>query len=256
MSLFSEYRGIRYSIAMHVVALFVAFFGLPRLVNTPEPEPFVVSIEVVAVGPKTNIPKQQKPLVREDKKPKPKPKPQIIEKEVPPPPQEKKPDPEPAPKEEPQKKKETLDDIMKRLEEEAAQRKDDESEKEEDEDAAEKNTSRSDAEYDDSLPLALSEKDAIRSQFVRCWRMPAGARDAHTLAVRVFVEVNPDGSVKTAELADGQSSRYRSDRFFKAAADSAIRAVRKCSPLKNLPADKYGSWREMELNFDPKELYF
>ena len=36
--------------------------------------------------------------------------------------------------------------------------------------------------------------------------------------------------------------------------DSALRAVHKCSPLKNLPIDKYGSWRAMELNFDPQDL--
>ena len=35
---------------------------------------------------------------------------------------------------------------------------------------------------------------------------------------------------------------------------SAVRAVHKCSPLKNLPPEKYGSWREMEINFDPKEM--
>ena len=60
--------------------------------------------------------------------------------------------------------------------------------------------------------------------------------------------------VKTAEIVSEMKSRYLSDGAFKAAADSAIRAVHKSSPLKNLPADKYGSWKEFEINFDPKDL--
>jgi hypothetical protein len=32
--------------------------------------------------------------------------------------------------------------------------------------------------------------------------------------------------------------------------------VNRCSPLQDLPQDKYGSWREMQLTFDPQELLF
>jgi hypothetical protein len=43
---------------------------------------------------------------------------------------------------------------------------------------------------------------------------------------------------------------------FRAAADSAVRAVYKCNPIKNLPTNKYNSWKEMRLNFDPSmQLY-
>jgi len=33
-------------------------------------------------------------------------------------------------------------------------------------------------QYDASLPLSLSEKDAIKSQVSKCWNVPAGAKDA------------------------------------------------------------------------------
>jgi hypothetical protein len=35
---------------------------------------------------------------------------------------------------------------------------------------------------------------------------------------------------------------------------SARRAVLRSSPFKNLPADKYDSWSEVVVNFDPSEL--
>lgn len=116
------------------------------------------------------------------------------------------------------------------------------------------NKTKSDAPYDASLPLSISERDAIRSQFIQCWRVPAGSKEGESLAVRVKIELIEDGSVKTAEIASDQKGRYASDTYFRAAADSALRAVHKCSPLQNLPRDKYGSWKEMELNFDPKDM--
>jgi outer membrane biosynthesis protein TonB len=100
--------------------------------------------------------------------------------------------------------------------------------------------------------LSMSELDLIRRQFERCWNPPAGARDAANLVVRVRVSLNPDGSLRTLpELID--RSRM-GDGFWQAAADSALRAVRRCEPLRDLPAGKYERWRDIELTFDPKDL--
>jgi len=40
---------------------------------------------------------------------------------------------------------------------------------------------------------------------------------------------------------------------FEAAAESAVRAVRQCMPLK-LPADKYEWWKDVEATFDPRMI--
>jgi hypothetical protein len=33
-----------------------------------------------------------------------------------------------------------------------------------------------------------------------------------------------------------------------------VRAVRRCAPY-NLPAEKYDSWREINVTFDPREMF-
>ncbi|NBO19672.1 MAG: energy transducer TonB, partial [Proteobacteria bacterium] len=48
--------------------------------------------------------------------------------------------------------------------------------------------------------------------------------------------------------------KYQSDPFYRAAADAAVRAVQRCSPLTGLPSDKYETWKQMELRFDPKYM--
>jgi len=99
--------------------------------------------------------------------------------------------------------------------------------------------------------LTMSEIDAIRYQIQQCWSVPAGARDAENLVVRIRVFLNPDGTLaRPPEIVDVG----RDDSFFRTAAESARRAVLKCTPLKNLPAEKYRHWRELTLTFNPRDM--
>ena len=102
--------------------------------------------------------------------------------------------------------------------------------------------------------LALSEMDALKYQLAQCWNVPSGAMNAEDLIVDVRIEVNPDRTVKDAKIVD--QSRYNSDSFFQAAADSAKRAVfnPRCSPLA-LPPDKYDVWKVILIRFNPKEMF-
>lgn len=97
----------------------------------------------------------------------------------------------------------------------------------------------------------VSEIDAIRHRIEQCWVIPAGARDADKLVVSIRVWVNPDGTVRDAQILNRERM---SDPFFRSAAESAYRAVRnpRCSPLP-IPPKKYDQFKEMVLDFNPKE---
>jgi hypothetical protein len=104
-----------------------------------------------------------------------------------------------------------------------------------------------------ATPLTLSEIDAIRAQIQECWIVPAGARYAEGLVVRLRIFLRPDGELAgMPEVVDGD--RMNRDSHYRTAAEHAIRAVQKCVPLKNLPPDKYERWRDIELTFDPREM--
>lgn len=101
-------------------------------------------------------------------------------------------------------------------------------------------------------PLSLTVIDSIRKQIENRWLVPAGARDAQSLVVSIHVRLQEDGTVLRAEVLP--DPRLLSDSFYRAAADSALRAVKLASPLKDLPLDRYEQWRELTLNFNPKEM--
>ena len=97
--------------------------------------------------------------------------------------------------------------------------------------------------------MSISEIDALRQQIAQCWNPPIGVQGAAELAVRLNIALNPDGSV----AAEPQLASSGSGVAFLAAADSARRAVLRCQPYQ-LPPEKYDAWREISVNFDPREM--
>ncbi|WP_428698412.1 cell envelope biogenesis protein TolA [Stappia sp.] len=99
------------------------------------------------------------------------------------------------------------------------------------------------------VTMSQSELDALRGQISRCWNPPAGAAGAGDLNVRLKVFLTPAGEVDQRPEVMNSSA----NPTFGIAAESARRAVLRCAPY-SLPAEKYDAWREVIINFDPREL--
>lgn len=98
--------------------------------------------------------------------------------------------------------------------------------------------------------LTQSEIDALRAQIQACWNPPVGAENAQELIVRLRVQFRTDGTLSAEPvLMNNGSSQY-----FRVAAESAMRAVRRCQPY-TLPAAKYEVWRDVEVTFDPRDMF-
>ena len=99
--------------------------------------------------------------------------------------------------------------------------------------------------------LSQSEIDALRARIQQCWSPPVGLADARDLAVVVRIQFNRDGSL----LRDPTVSNSGSHPMFQIAAESALRAVRRCSPYNFLPPAKYDIWKDVEVTFDPRDMF-
>lgn len=261
------------SLVLHVLAL-VLFIGLPFFGDSrsaPQPS---ISVEIVKIGPKTQgptkkatkktaaktppkkeTPKKSLPKPKQEQKktadkpqPKEQPKAVPIKKKEPPKPEKKEPQKqEPVKKEEPKKEEEdsAFDSVLKNLED----LKPEEESKKEDDPKTE-NTSL----IEPAEELTISERDAVSRQFIPCWSLLAGGKDAENMVIDIKVSANPDGTVREAHIVN--TARMAYDKTFEAAALSARRAVLnpKCSPLK-LPAEKYTQWKNITLRFNPKHMF-
>lgn len=103
-----------------------------------------------------------------------------------------------------------------------------------------------------SLPMTISEIDAVKQQIWPCWNPNIGAPNAEDLVVEIRVLLNQDGSLQRALVANGGSLSRNS--YLRDAEERALRAVKRCTPLQRLPPKKYSVWRDMTLVFDPSEI--
>lgn len=227
----------------------------------PKPDPKPVEAPPPAPTPPKSEPQPQQVVAPPEPKPEPKP--------------EAKPEPKPEPKPEaprelastkpakkPKAPQEDFDSVLKNLAKSLPQQKA--------EPKAEKKAEPK-ASFDDLMakaipsqkrtigdptkPLTMTERDLINNIFnkamQRCWNIPAGAKDAKDLIINVRITLSSDGAVTSVRLED---STFGKSDFWKAAADSAMRAVRVCSPYTELPTGLYDSWKDTVLVFDPRVM--
>ena len=102
-----------------------------------------------------------------------------------------------------------------------------------------------------SASLTQSEIDALRARIQQCWNPPAGLAEARDLVVVVRIRFNTDGSLS----ADPTLSNSGSHPTFQVAAESALRAVRRCAPYSFMPIAKYDVWKDVEVTFDPRDMF-
>lgn len=235
----------------------------------PEPQP-----EIAALPPKPEPEPEPAPEPKKEPEPEPQPKPEA--KPAPEPEPEPKPEPKPEPpkpvaaaakvKKKPKPPEQfevasllkTLEEIKKKQPEPEEKMKKEEPKADfaqQMREALKVKTPQPDA--DPSKKVTMTELDAMRRTVIervsKCWNIPTGAKNAENLAVLIRIQMNPDGNPQSATIED--QMRFNTDPFFQSAAEAARRAVLNpsCNPIK-LPPDKYQVWREIVINFDPRDL--
>lgn len=187
--------------------------------------------EVVAIKPK-----------EEKKKPEPKKSDKAQEKQV-------KADKKPVKKKVPTDKE--MDALLKTLEK-ASEGKEDKSNKRA---LAAKSDAKEDSlgEYNEDKALSISEEQAIRQQIERHWNVPIGVQDAGEMVITLYIALKIDGTVDQVKVVDAKCPASAAATC-KAAVDSAVRAVWQASPLQNLSAMRYDSWKDFQISFDPRDV--
>ena len=101
--------------------------------------------------------------------------------------------------------------------------------------------------------LTLSEEDALKAQIFGCWSIPLGLPYNENLLVKIKLKLQPDGSVIKTEILDHARMNKPGQGFYKVLAESALRAIQLCQPLR-VPTTGYERWKDLQLNFDAREM--
>ena len=251
--------------------ILITAMSLPFLAKKPINLPPIVSVELIQISDKTNIPfapKAQKTIEKIKEKEK-----KLVSEQAPPKKVKKiKPDSIPMPDEDIEKIKKVEEDKQnpEKIDNEVKQVS--EFEKKElfdpnniaaliDKSKVEsaetlKKTDKITQDQDRNIEnsgLSLSEEDALKAQIFGCWSIPLGLPYNEDLLVRIKLELKPDGSVISSEILDHARMNKPGQGFYKVLAESALRAIKLCQPLR-VPSTGYERWKDLQLNFDAREM--
>ena len=101
--------------------------------------------------------------------------------------------------------------------------------------------------------LTLSQEDALKAQIFGCWSLPLGLPYQENLLVRIKLKLRPDGTVLRSEILDHARMNMPGQGFYRVLAESALRAIRICQPLR-VPPTGYEKWKDLQLNFDANDM--
>ena len=266
------YKNVAISTSFHLLIIILATLSLPFLIKKPIELPPIVSIELIQITDKTSIPfaPKAKKIIEKIKK---KEEERIVSEQAPPKKIKKeKPDAVPLPdqKVEEVKKIEEKKQNPEKIETEIKQVS--EFEKKElfdpnniaalidksKENLAEttkttKKITQSQDRTAELSGLSLSEEDALKAQIFGCWSIPLGLPYNENLLVRIKLQLKPNGTVIKSEILDHARMNKPGQGFYKVLAESALRAIRLCQPLR-VPTTGYERWKDLQLNFDAREM--
>lgn len=100
-------------------------------------------------------------------------------------------------------------------------------------------------------PMTSGEQDALRVAIKKCWNLGALSSEAMRTTVTISVSLGQDGTPDLSSLvmigAEG-GTEASADKMF----EVARRAIARCGKAGfPLPPEKYETWKELELVFDP-----
>jgi len=265
-------RSIFLSLVFHSVMIVLTAISLPFMMRTPIDLPPILSVDLIQITDKTSIPfaakaaKTLEKIKKEEEK-------RVVSQQAPPTEKKKeKPDRIPLPEDLNKEKKEIVKKKQnpKEVKEEIRQASEFEKKelfdpnqiaalidksKEETAETLKKNKKLTQSNVKTSFAnaLTLSQEDALKAQIFGCWSLPLGLPYHKNLLVRIKLKLKPDGTVLRSEILDHARMNQPGQGFYKVLAESALRAIRICQPLR-VPPTGYEKWKDLQLNFDANEM--
>jgi len=266
-------KNIFLSLIFHSAMIIATALSLPFVVRAPINLPPILSVDLIQITDKTTIPFAAKATEILEKIKKKEEEKRVVSQQAPPSEKKKeKPDRIPLPEDLNKEKKQIVKKKQNPEEVEEQIRQASEFEKKElfdpnqiaalidksKEDTAEtlkknKKLTQSSVKTVFANALTLNQEDALKAQIFGCWSLPLGLPYQENLLVRIKLRLKPDGTVLRSEILDHARMNRPGQSFYKVLAESALRAIRICQPLR-VPPTGYEKWKDLQLNFDANEM--
>ena len=109
-------------------------------------------------------------------------------------------------------------------------------------------------DFDATASTAADISSSLIAEFRRhlkaCSKLPTSIAASDNLVVKLRVLMTPDGRLAADPVVAGGSANPKALDLLQ----SAIDALKACQPYAMLPADRYGEWKVLDLDFTPRDF--
>ncbi len=85
------------------------------------------------------------------------------------------------------------------------------------------------------------------------WTRPPGIKASDEISIKVVISLDIQGEVINLSVSKATLRALEQNTTLQPYLDSAIRAIKKSSPFEGLKKDRYNIWKEVIINFKPRE---
>ncbi|MGQ0683800.1 hypothetical protein [Bradyrhizobium sp.] len=106
----------------------------------------------------------------------------------------------------------------------------------------------------DPTTIAADVKSSVIAELRRhlksCSKLPASVQPSDHVMVKLRIYLTQDGRLAADPVVGGGSANAKAIELLQ----GAIAGLKRCQPYKMLPADRYGEWKVLDLDFTPKDF--
>ncbi len=98
--------------------------------------------------------------------------------------------------------------------------------------------------------ISSSALIAFRRHLKDCSKLPSSVQPSDHVMVKLRIFLTQDGRLAAEPAIGGGSANVKAIELLQ----SAIAGLKQCQPYTMLPADRYGEWKVLDLDFTPKDF--
>jgi hypothetical protein len=98
--------------------------------------------------------------------------------------------------------------------------------------------------------LSSSLVEPLRRHLKTCSKLPAALSPSDSVAVKLRVQMTPDGRLATEPALIEGTASVKGVELMR----SAVAALSACQPYAELPKERYGEWKVLDLSFTPRDF--
>jgi outer membrane biosynthesis protein TonB len=117
-------------------------------------------------------------------------------------------------------------------------------------DSGDKGSDGFDATASSDANISSSVITEFRQHLKSCSKLPASIAPSDRLVVKLRVQMTMDGKLAADPMVAGGSANPKALDLLRGAVD----ALKACQPYTMLPANRYGEWKVLDLDFTPRDF--